>query len=114
MAKARVLPKLRTDPSIIHDDRTSPESLVTDYDLSISQKSLPRAPLHTRSILRKQTSQRSSITSDTNTRKTRSRLVSPNPTIIDEIPLGTKSQRLFGGSECFAQILNELEEQKLY
>ena len=113
--KTRVLPKLRTDSSVINDDRTSPESAITDYDLSNSQKSLPRAPaVHTRSILRKQISQRSSITSETNTRKTRSRIVSPNSTIIDEIPLGTKSQRLFGGSECFAEILNELEEQKLY
>ena len=32
--------------------------------------------------------------------------------MIDEIPLGTRSQRLFGGSECFAQIMNELEEQQ--
>ncbi len=30
---------------------------------------------------------------------------------IDEIPLGTRSKLLFGGSECFAQIMNELENQ---
>lgn len=101
----------------MNDDRTSPDSALTDLELFSSQKTFQRtnaAPSHTRSILRKQTSQCSSITSETMTRKTRSRIVSPNSAIIDEIPLGTKSQRLFGGSECFAEILNELEEQKRF
>jgi len=40
-------------------------------------------------------------------------IVSPfkNYVDVDEIPLGTRSKLLFGGSECFAQIMNELENQ---
>ena len=66
----------------------------------------------TRSILRKQTSSSSSAAStEITSRKTGSRMLTPSSTIIDDVPLGTRSQRLFGGSECFAQIMNELEQQ---
>ncbi|CAF4889323.1 unnamed protein product, partial [Rotaria magnacalcarata] len=69
---------------------------------------------HTRSILRKQNGSSSSIIStEVDYRRHRSRILTPVSTTIDEIPLGTRSQRLFGGSECFAQIMNELEQQKL-
>ncbi|CAF1152938.1 unnamed protein product [Rotaria sordida] len=68
---------------------------------------------HLRSILRKQTSSSQSATStDVSIRKMRSQILTPSSTILDDIPLGTRSQRLFGGSECFAQIMNELEQQK--
>jgi hypothetical protein len=66
----------------------------------------------TRSILRKQASSCSSEVSEISMRRIRSRILTPVSTIIDEMPLGTKSQRLFGGSKCFAEIMNELEEQK--
>lgn len=104
--KARVLPKLRsslTESSVYDPNNITPESTLVDFDLSTSQKISHRT---TRSILRKQTSSSSSVAStDISNRKNR------RSTIIDEIPLGTKSQRLFGGSECFAEIMNELEEQ---
>jgi hypothetical protein len=91
----------------------TPESTPTDFDLSHSQRTFQRHGVHTRSILRKQVSSSSSVAStDAGSRRTRGRLLTPASTIIDEIPLGTRSQRLFGGSECFAQIMNELEEQK--
>lgn len=87
----------------------------TEYDLSSSQRGFPRgAPNQTRSILRKQNSIVSSVASgDINYRHHRPRLLTPASTIIDEVPLGTKSRQLFGGSECFAQIMNELQEQAL-
>ena len=63
----------------------------------------------TRSILRKQPSISPSSTSTELTRQ--QKLITPSTvTTINDIPLGTRSQRLFGGSECFAQILNELEQ----
>ena len=66
----------------------------------------------THSILRKQTSTSSStISTEINNQKRHSRLLTPLSTNIDRIPLGTRSQRLFGGSECFAQIMNELEQK---
>lgn len=83
-----------------------------NLDLSSSQRSLRRnglLPGHTRSILRKQPSISSSNTSHP---QLHSRVLTPSSTIRDDIPLGTRSQRLFGGSECFAQIMNELEQQK--
>jgi hypothetical protein len=62
----------------------------------------------TRSILRKQPSISPSSTS---TELTRHQKLTPSSiTTINDTPLGTRSQRLFGGSECFAQILNELEQ----
>jgi hypothetical protein len=117
VSKVRTLPKLRPteiESSINdHPDIITPGSTPVDFDLSISQRTLPRNGTNTRSILRKQTSSCSSVAStDYSYRKTRSRLLTPASTIIDEIPLGTRSQRLFGGSECFAEIMNELEEQK--
>jgi hypothetical protein len=63
----------------------------------------------TRSILRKQTSISSSSTL---TEINHHQKLTPSSTIINDIPLGTRSQRLFGGSECFAQIMNELEQQE--
>ena len=114
--KVRHLPKLR--PSEVDSSTTvtldaPSETNVLETDLSSSQRSLPR-PGQTRSILRKQNSVTSSVGSvDLNHRNQRNNLLTPNSTIVDEVPLGTKSQRLFGGSECFAQIMNELEEQAL-
>lgn len=72
------------------------------------------APIQTRSILRKQTSSSSSAGSidGASMKPSRPGLLTPSSALNDEIPLGTKSQRLFGGSECFAQIMNELEEQQ--
>ncbi|UJR20600.1 hypothetical protein I4U23_023725 [Adineta vaga] len=70
---------------------------------------------HTRSILRKQTSSSSSIAStDITSRKIGSRILTPSSTIADDVPLGTRSKRLFGGSDCFAQIMNELEQHTDY
>jgi hypothetical protein len=88
-----------------------------DLNFSSSSKNLRRYGLvnngHTRSILRKQTSISPSNTStDVPNRKLHRRIVTPSSTFVDTIPLGTRSQRLFGGSECFAQIMNELEQQK--
>jgi hypothetical protein len=95
-----------------------PENTPPDHELSNAQKNLPQNSLasgHTRSILRKQTSLTSSIVStEVGARRYRHRLLTPASTFIDETPLGTKSQRLFGGSEFFAQIMNELEEQNQF
>lgn len=118
ISKARILPKLR---------RTETESSVNDLTPGETTpiESEPSSPFErntqrtgsnarqTRSILRKQYSSCSSVTStNLSYRRNRNRLLTPTPTIIDEVPLGTRSQRLFGGSECFAEIMNELEEQK--
>ena len=117
VSKVRTLPKLR--PTEIessnndHHDIVTPGSTPVDFDLLSLQKTFPRNNTNTRSILRKQISSSSSVAStDYSYRKPRGRLLTPASTIIDEIPLGTRSQRLFGGSECFAEIMNELEEQK--
>lgn len=84
-------------------------------DLDLSRRTLRQQGLlanHTRSILRKQNS---SSSSNASTDVTNKKIHSPTFTSlskdIDETPLGTRSQRLFGGSEFFAQIMNELEEQ---
>lgn len=115
-AKVRHLPKLRhaeIDSSTTITLDTPSETNLLETDLSSSQRSLPRHA-QTRSILRKQNSIASSVGSvDLNHRNQRNNLLTPASTIVDEVPLGTKSQRLFGGSECFAQIMNELEEQAL-
>ncbi|CAF3790695.1 unnamed protein product [Rotaria socialis] len=83
---------------------------------SSSQRSLRQdglVPGNLRSILRKQTISSPSVTStDVSSRKMRSRALTPSSTVLDDMPLGTRSRRLFGGSECFAQIMNELEQQK--
>ncbi|CAF2510239.1 unnamed protein product [Rotaria sp. Silwood2] len=120
--KARILPKLRpseTDSSIDNHHNITPESTPIDLDLSSSQKTLHQHGLtsshNTRSILRKQISSCSSVIStEVDSRRYRSRILTPTSTILDEIPLGTRSQRLFGGSECFAEIMNELEQQKIH
>ncbi|CAF0866589.1 unnamed protein product [Rotaria sp. Silwood1] len=120
--KARILPKIRpldTESSIDNRHDITPEPTSIDLDLSSSQKTLHQHSLagshHTRSILRKQISSCSSVVStEVDSRRYRSRILTPTSTVIDEIPLGTRSQRLFGGSECFAQIMNELEQQKLH
>ena len=116
MKKIRVLPKLRrsdNDSSIITNTNINNDNLALESDISNSQRSFQKfQPTQTRSILRKQISSTSSVASlDIGYRANRSRLLTPASTIIDDIPLGTKSQKLFGGSECFAQIMNELEEQ---
>ena len=86
--------------------------------LNLPSPSSPRAfrrhglaPIRqTRSILRKQMS---TTSSNTSTDTTNRRLPTPSSSkMIDHVPLGTRSQRLFGGSEYFAQIMNELEQQK--
>jgi hypothetical protein len=104
--KKRTLPKLQ--PLSTYSSNHS-----IDLDSSVSQRQGPVAG-QTRSILRKQTvsSCSSVISTEVNTRKTRSRILTPSSTIVDDIPLGTRSQRLFGGSACFAQIMNELEQQE--
>lgn len=118
--KTRTLPKLRSsevESSFDNHYDIIPENTPIDFDLHSSQKNIHRNGLggaHTRSILRKQISSCSSIVStDVDYRKSRSRILTPASSVIDEIPLGTRSQRLFGGSECFAQIMNELEQQQL-
>ena len=84
-----------------------------DLDASLTSQNLRRTT-RTRSILRKQNSSSSMNTStDISQRKgTNQNLTPPSTIITDGIPLGTRSQRLFGGSECFAQIMNELEHQQ--
>lgn len=84
-----------------------------DLDSSLTTQNLRRLA-RTRSILRKQNSSSSMNTAnEISQRKSNNRVLSPlSTTVIDEVPLGTRSQRLFGGSECFAQIMNELEQQK--
>jgi hypothetical protein len=118
LSKARVLPKLRqteSELSVHNDDDAVSELTSIDFDLSSSQKSLHRpGARRTRSILRKQISSCSSEVSEVTNRRNRNRTLTPSSIIADEIPLGTKSQRLFGGSKCFAEIMNELEEQKLH
>ncbi|CAF1219259.1 unnamed protein product [Adineta steineri] len=123
IAKTRNLPKLRpteTESTVIINDQNDIvlESTPLDTDLSNSHKNLRRNSImtgQTRSILRKQPGTTpSNISADVLSRKYRQRVSTPTSTLIDETPLGTKSQRLFGGSEFFAQIMNELEEQTLY
>ena len=115
--KARLLPKLRPiEPEVSNNIyEPTPGNTPAELDLSSSQKNLHRNSLtgpHTRSILRKQASSDSSIAStEFDTRKNRNPVLSPVSTSIDEAPLGTRSQRLFGGSEYFAEIMNELEQQ---
>ncbi|CAF1110711.1 unnamed protein product [Rotaria sordida] len=120
--KTRILPKLRPseiESSIDNRHDITPETTPIDLDLLSSQKTLQQhsglpGSYHTRSILRKQTSSCSSVAStEIDNRRYRSKILTPASTIIDEIPLGTRSQRLFGGSECFAQIMNELEQQNI-
>ena len=95
---------------------TQPSLPPIDFDLSSSQRSFRRHGGHTRSILRKQTissSTSSNTSTDISQRKYgHNRLLSPVSKEFDDTPLGTRSQRLFGGSECFAQIMNELEQQE--
>jgi len=90
--------------------------LPIDLDLFSSQRSLRRQGLvagHTRSILRKQNSPTSSnISTEIIDQNLHNQILTPPSKILDDIPLGTRSRRLFGGSECFAQIMNELEQQK--
>jgi hypothetical protein len=109
LIKTRTLTKLKPISTAV--DNPPP----LDLDLSSSQQSLRRNGLvvsQTRSILRKQPSLCSSgLSTDVSSRKARSRIITPSSTVLDDIPLGTRSQRLFGGSECFAQIMNELEHQ---
>lgn len=85
----------------------------SDLDSSLTSQNLRRTT-RTRSILRKQDSSSSMNTSiDISQRKTNTQILTSASTVItDEVPLGTRSQRLFGGSECFAQIMNELEQQQ--
>jgi hypothetical protein len=81
-----------------------------DLNLSSSSRTLHQHG-HRRSILRKQNSSSSSNTTDIINRKVQSRILTPLSKDLGDIPLGTRSQRLFGGSEFFAQIMNELEQQ---
>lgn len=122
LLKTRVLPKLRrseTESSTNNNHDTAPETPSADLDLLNYQKTHHHNVLssshHTRSILRKQISSSSSVAStEIDSRPHRNRILTPISTAIDEVPLGTRSQRLFGGSECFAQIMNELEQQTLH
>ncbi|CAF1686429.1 unnamed protein product [Adineta ricciae] len=105
LMKTRVISKLQPISR-----KSSNNSSPLDMHSNTSHRGLTIG--HTRSILRKQTSSSSSAAStETTSRKTGSRMLTPSSTIIDDVPLGTRSQRLFGGSECFAQIMNELEQQ---
>ncbi|CAF2496631.1 unnamed protein product [Rotaria sp. Silwood2] len=112
LMKTRTPPKLQPLLAESNNNNTKPP---TDLDAS-PQQSLRRHGFvtgHLRSILRKQVSSSQSVTStEVSMRKMRSQLLTPSSTVLDDIPLGTRSQRLFGGSECFAQIMNELEQQK--
>jgi hypothetical protein len=116
ISKARVLPKIRPSQ---HD---AAESIVMDpileqsameLDLSSSQRGIQRPGLgQARSILRKQMSSNSSVTSTDISYLINEQCPSTSGSMIaNQIPLGTRSQRLFGGSECFAQIMNELQQQ---
>ncbi len=98
------LNKIRTLPKI---QPLSTESSHHPIDLDTSSSS----HRHTRSILRKQTISSCSSEISNDIRKNRSRVITPTSTVVDDIPLGTRSQLLFGGSSCFAQIMNELEQQ---
>ncbi|CAM4814439.1 unnamed protein product [Rotaria magnacalcarata] len=110
--KRRTLKKLEP---IATEPLSNQKIPVIDNDSS-SQRSLRQEGLvagNLRSILRKQTISSPSVTStDVSSRKMRSRALTPSSTVLDDMPLGTRSRRLFGGSECFAQIMNELEQQK--
>ena len=97
------LNKIRTLPKI---QPLSTESSHHPIDLDTSS-----SHRHTRSILRKQTVSSCSSEISNDIRKNRSRIITPTSTVVDDIPLGTRSQLLFGGSSCFAQIMNELEQQ---
>ncbi|UJR29120.1 hypothetical protein I4U23_010334 [Adineta vaga] len=119
-----VLPKIRvneTDSTIsINNEQSDVEldnvpSDLDQFNFNRNNRRNSAAIGQTRSILRKQTiTNVSDVSLDVNNRRNRHRLSSPPSTLIDEIPLGTKSQRLFGGSEYFAQILNELEENSIH
>ncbi|CAF0855219.1 unnamed protein product [Adineta ricciae] len=124
LSRKSVLPKIRpleSDSAISFTNEQSDVELdypPVDFETSYPNRNLHRNTIvagQTRSILRKQTSANiSDVSLDVNTRKQRHRLLTPTSTSIDEIPLGTKSQRLFGGSAYFAQIMNELEEQNIH
>ena len=87
-----------------------------DFDYASSQNSVRRPGFvngQGRSMIRKLINGSPSFTPNDNLQKrTRTKLLTPTSAILDDVPLGTRSQRLFGGSECFAQIMNELEEQQ--
>lgn len=102
--KAPITKRIRLKPLSVP---TPPESSVHS---SASSRTFRRHGLAVRSILRKKDSISSSILS-TDSSQSKSRSIASS-TIVDDIPLGTRSQRLFGGSEYFAQIMNELEEQE--
>ena len=105
--KAPITKRIRLKPIPADLSNSPPASSVNS---SASSRNFRRHGLaalgQTRSILRKKDSISSSTLSQSKTRS------SISSSIVDEIPLGTRSQRLFGGSEYFAQIMNELEEQE--
>ena len=109
LIKKRSLKKLQlTSTETLPDtDRTQP----INFDLSSQQNSYRNRLItgNLRPILRK-TIHSSPIT-DNNSEKDSGQMSIPSSAISDDVPLGTKSQRLFGGSECFAEIMNELEQQ---
>lgn len=108
--KTRKVTKLQPLPIEPLDDETQTSSNLDFFQANIRREGFVAGNL--RSILRKQRSTSTSVAStEISNRKTRSRVLTPSSTVIDNIPLGTRSRRLFGGSECFAQIMNELEQQ---
>jgi hypothetical protein len=105
------LSSLTSEPSTsCSTDRCS-----TDYNSLSWQHGSRRNGLvaeHARSMFPKTKSSNSSMTSTdgVRTRHYRDLLFARSSKINDNMPLGTRSQRLFGGSEYFAEILNELED----
>ncbi|CAF0768193.1 unnamed protein product [Didymodactylos carnosus] len=118
ISKAKVLPKLRADtltditsttdgmsndgssdfdPDKLSDLFSSQRLNQSQHQRSIQQVT-PLKHGQTRSILRKYLQQTKSTQDDIDQ-------------IDNRIPLGTRSRKMFGGSEYFAQIMNELETQ---
>ena len=68
---------------------------------------------HAKSILRKQASTSCPTEStDAEGQRILGRFLASSSILAGDVPMGTRSQRLFGGSEYFVQILNELEQQQ--
>ncbi len=101
--------KTRLKPLSIERPNPLPPLNLNSSSSSSSRRNGFVAGGQTRSILRKQTSLSSSNAS---TETIHQEKLTPSSTVTDDIPLGTRSQLLFGGSECFAQIMNELEQHE--
>ena len=114
--RTQTLPKVSRLSRGLSQHVSNDVNAVANVDTSSSHRNQRRHGFvagHARSILRKQASTSCSTEStDAEGRKMHGRLLTSSSTLAGDVPMGTRSQRLFGGSEYFVQILNELEQQQ--